>query len=289
MLVNLKKNFFNYISLLVGILGIVSSYYFYVQSIKSKEPTYWVEDSVQVFKPDMFGKNQRFSLVDNESGKTLGESVYIQELAFWNRGKDPIVSNDVLTPLNFEYPEDVFIVDVSLSAASRLSVVKPVFEISGSQINLNFNLLEENDGFKLMVVYAAKDKQKPVFSGDILSVSKILALDGVEGQNILTAVVSLAVFVFVIFAGIMILGYVGEFVTWVIKRFSPTIYSVLQTFFEKHGGKVGTAVSLLILGSIAYFLVMGLAEKDVKNGVPDMNRIELSSEQPTNKLFKSDS
>ncbi|WP_264403210.1 hypothetical protein [Vibrio owensii] len=279
MLLNLKKNIFNYISLLVGILGIVSSYYFYVQSIKSKEPTYWVEDSVQVFKPDVFGKNQRFSLVDNDSGKTLGESVYIQELAFWNRGKDPIVSTDILTPLIFEYPKDVFIVDVSLNAASRQSVVKPVFEVFDSQIHLNFNLLEENDGFRLMVVYAAKDKQEPLFSGDILSVSKILALDGVEGQNIFTAIVSLAVLVFVIFAGIMILGYVGEFVIWVIKRFLPTLYKVLQVFFEKHGGKVGTAVLLLFLGSVVYWLVMGLAQIDVKNGVPDMNPVEFSEKK----------
>ncbi|HDM8235618.1 TPA: hypothetical protein P0E28_005114 [Vibrio campbellii] len=279
MLLNLKKNIFNYISLLVGILGIVSSYYFYVQSIKSKEPTYWVEDSVQVFKPDVFGKNQRFSLVDNDSGKTLGESVYIQELAFWNRGKDPIVSTDILTPLIFEYPKDVFIVDVSLNAASRQSVVKPVFEVFDSQIHLNFNLLEENDGFRLMVVYAAKDKQEPLFSGDILSVSKILALDGVEGQNIFTAIVSLAVLVFVIFAGIMILGYVGEFVIWVIKRFLPTLYKVLQVFFEKHGDKVGTAVLLLFLGFVVYWLVMGLAQIDVKNGVPDMNPVEFSEKK----------
>jgi len=276
MLMNLKKNIFNYISLLVGILGIVSSYYFYVQSIKSKEPTYWVADSVQVFKPDVFGKNQRFSLVDNASENTLGESVYIQELAFWNRGKAPIVSSDILTPLMFEYPEDVFIVDVSLNAASRQSVVKPVFEVFDSQIHLNFNLLEENDGFRLMVVYAAKDKQEPLFSGDILSVSRILALDGVEGQNIFTAIVSLTVFVFVILAGIMIVGYVGELIIWVIQRFLPTVYKALQVFFEKYGRKVGSFVVLLFLGSILYALVMGLAENDVKNGVPHMNSIENS-------------
>ncbi len=34
----LKKNSFNAISLLIGILGILSSFYFYTISVKNKEP-----------------------------------------------------------------------------------------------------------------------------------------------------------------------------------------------------------------------------------------------------------
>lgn len=275
---NFKKNLFNYISLAVGILGLISSYYFYTQSIRIKEPTYIVGKSEQIFSGNMFGEDKRFTLVDNSTHTSVNNSVFIQKLTFWNKGRDVIKSTDILTDLTFKYGEGTSLVDVSISESTRADIVKPnIKRFKEDSFGIQFNLLEENDGFTITVIYAAEAKAKPQFSGDILGVNSLTEESGINGTNFFTATLKISVVIFVIVFSIAALGYAGEAIAWVAKRFLPSLYNYYKTFFDKFGDKISTILSLVVIGAIAFAIIYSVAKDEIKNDLPKMESIHAQS------------
>lgn len=271
---DLKKNIFNYISLAVGILGLVSSYYFYAQSIKVKEPTFVVSDSEQIFSGNKFGENKRFTLVDNSTNASVNESVYIQKITFWNKGRDAIKSQDILTHLKFDYADTASLIDVSVSESTRKSVVKPeLVSLRENDFSFKFALLEENDGFTFTVIYASEAKASPVFTGDFLSVNAVTEGADVEGSDLFMATLKVAVGLFILIGGIALLGYAGESIKWVVKRFMPSISSNFQSLNARYGDKVSTVGSFLLIGLIAVGFIHSVAKDEVNKNLPVMQSV----------------
>ncbi|MCR3969480.1 hypothetical protein, partial [Aeromonas veronii] len=101
----IKENKFNAVSLIIGLLGIISSYYFYAISIKAKEPVFIERTNTQIFSPN-FSQNNRFALVDDSTGLKVTNGVFLQEFEIWNKGANSTSKCDTrlcrLTVL-FEY------------------------------------------------------------------------------------------------------------------------------------------------------------------------------------------
>ncbi|EOA3786433.1 hypothetical protein LO82_22250 [Vibrio vulnificus] len=281
----LKKNSFNAISLLVGILGILSSFYFYTISVKNKEPVVIEKTNIQVFSPS-FSDSGRFVLVDNDTGLEVKSGVFFQEMAVWNKGKEIIRKDDILSPIKISYDENVKIIDVSINEATRPNIVKPYFTKDNNTVDLGFSILEHNDGFKVQVVYASSEKAVAKISGDIAGVQEFYTFNDLTFDNIFLGIGKIIMWGFVAILGLVVVGGILHVLTLAIEKIFPEKHDVITKYLGKivsylWGGFLVCFVILLI-GSQVY----RLAQSEASDTVPEMEKTVV---QTTNKAFKSDS
>jgi hypothetical protein len=265
----IKKNAFNAISLLVGILGIMSSYYFYTISIKVKEPVIVEKSNTQIFSSD-FSDTNRFALIDESTGLKVTSSVFFQEVTVWNKGKEIIRKSDVLSPINISYTNDVKIIDVSIVASTRPDIVRASYHKNKNSLDLNFNIMEQNDGFNVQVLYTSKEKGIANISGDIAGVEKFYTFGDLTSDNIFFGVGKFVMWLFLGVVGLFVIAGFMHVCDLLIKRIFPNKHQVIT----KRIGKVlaciwaGFVVLLLIL--FVAGKVYQLAESEALESTPNM-------------------
>lgn len=245
----------------------------YSQSIQTKDPRYYANESIEVFSPHLFGDEQRFLLIDNVTNTELESPVFVQEIAFWNHGKQVIRSSDILIPLTLIYGGEVQVVNAVVTHASRNKVIQPVVSYHENNINFEFNLLEQNDGFKIQVLYAAEQVVSPLISGDILGSENFIGQNDISvldfvlglGETLLPLVLvitALTIISFVISQGNKIVDKSSS--EW-LKKIYNSLGSLLASAF-------GVGILILIL-IVLFSSGMTNAKKDVVQKVPEMPKL----------------
>lgn len=149
------KRFFS--NPLVGIIGSIASVaslllavYFYLQSERHRELTYMVYPTKTIVLKA--GQTSRLSVtLDN---KRFDNDLTAAQIAFWNSGNEPIRRDQVLKPFVIRTSRGVPIIEARLLKKSRDVIDITALRTSAGEIALSWNILEQNDGGLIQIVFA---------------------------------------------------------------------------------------------------------------------------------------
>jgi hypothetical protein len=137
---------------ILGLGGILSGYYFYIQSIQERIPTFLISPvRASIVKSD---SNDLTDLSILYKGKPVQKNVVAVRIYMWNGGNLPIMKSDILRPIRIVFPEDAKILDYKILKHSRDVSNIEITSTNYSNVNLYFDILEHNDGVAIQVIYA---------------------------------------------------------------------------------------------------------------------------------------
>jgi hypothetical protein len=160
---DLINNFWNIIFVFFGILGILSSYYFYKKSRKLKKPVYF-QNSVNLIKNNL-PKLSNLELL--YKGEQINNFT-ITYLGFWNAGNETINNNDIAS-VNAQILE--FEVMIANNNANNF-IVK--LNETTNCIEITFDYIDKNDGLVLKIYHTGNTSSDLVLTGSIRGVKSFI-------------------------------------------------------------------------------------------------------------------
>ncbi|WP_299287349.1 hypothetical protein [uncultured Mucilaginibacter sp.] len=161
----------NLISLLLAILGIVFTIYFYFKSKKSRLPVYIIR-TINLVK-------EKFQKIDTVQILYSGEKVNnlsISKIAFWNDGKETIDSSNVAInhPLKLNISEefDILYAEI-LFQKNNSNDFKIDISEDNKSISIIFDFFDYEDGIVLQLFHTGNSSDDLSISGTIKSVKNI--------------------------------------------------------------------------------------------------------------------
>jgi hypothetical protein len=171
------KSFAGWVGLLIGIVGITLSIYFYKKSITKPEPVFLIDpvrtiivDSKQFFETPL--------RVVRPSGDEIKGDITSVRFYFWNNGRNSVKKSNILEPLVITLDDpNGEILDYKILKCSR-KVVKPVVGLNSvdpnKSLSLSFAILEQEDGLTGQVIYKGNPDAGLIISGVIENVREII-------------------------------------------------------------------------------------------------------------------
>lgn len=154
------------VGVILGILGIVFSYYFYRRSIRAKEPVYSIKSNNLI-------SDSRFTLeklnITYGSGKQKIQNLTVSKVLFYNRGAETINRADIETKNRVSIsPRNSEILDVSLLQANNDSNNSGLlWHESGEFLYIDFDYLDKNQGAVIQVIHTGLSSDDLQVIGDI--------------------------------------------------------------------------------------------------------------------------
>lgn len=166
----------NVLTTTLAVIGFALAYYFYDLGENKREPTFIVDP----FRPLLVEANsiEGFPLkIVDLNGRTLNENVSMVRFYFWNEGGEAIKKAHVLQPLRVEFTAtESQIIDFRILSNTRSEITGlELKRIEGSNNNLalEFEILEEGDGFSAQVIYVGDEYAPVKLLGAIEGVRKV--------------------------------------------------------------------------------------------------------------------
>ncbi|MEQ9769469.1 hypothetical protein ABRQ03_01225 [Pectobacterium jejuense] len=205
-----KKNWLGLIGLIIGLLGLGSSYYFYTVSVKEKEPIL-LEDPLRstIVEADSI-KNFPLRIVDR-AGNPVEKDITALRFYLWNQGRESIKNIDILKPIRVKLAsQDVQIIDYQIVATSRPEIVNPKINLTAgtsNMLNIDFDILEEGDGLAVQLLYAGSRNSELSIEGVIEGVSKIQSNSSLSSYHFYKSIFIIIVLPLGITAAVMSLTF----------------------------------------------------------------------------------
>ncbi|MCF5910883.1 hypothetical protein K3H35_19105, partial [Aeromonas veronii] len=145
------------------------------------------------------------------------------------------------------------------------------FEVEfANSLNLNFSILEHNDGFKVQVIYASTQKALARISGDIAGVNKFYTIDDLTKDNIFLSIGKIVLWVFIgILAIAAIIGAIYVFKAVISKAF-PNKLDAISKFIEKLLGYIFFGFFIIFIILVFGTKVYQFARSEALNSTPNM-------------------
>ena len=140
---------------LASIVGIALSVYFFLASRETPELTYFVHPA----KAAVVRTGQTSRLSVQFEGQNLAADVTAAQIAFWNAGRKPIRGAAILKPLIIRTSDKGRILEAKLRKVSRdvVALTVDTSRLSSGEVEIRWNILEQNDGGVLQLVYAGNE------------------------------------------------------------------------------------------------------------------------------------
>lgn len=200
----------HWVTILVALLGIFSTYYYHQKSIEARTPILLEQHPRTSIISSENILNAPIAVIDRESGGEIKDSISVANFYFWNGGKRPIKRADLLTPLELCVSEGV-------GRVLSYRVVKMSRPVVGAQLqfhesregrclSLDMAILEEGDGFSFQVIFTGNPNGVFDLRGYIEGVKSVISNKSLEKKTfwkkyVTYQVISLAILAFfVIFA-----------------------------------------------------------------------------------------
>lgn len=156
-----------------NILAIASlglGYYWYIQSDKRREPCFVISPPVVAAISPV---NSKYTNIERQKGELVTNMTYSITMYYWNKGREPIHKSDILKPLLIKFsPNNYELLESRIIKQSRDTVgavLIPQHERNNC-IQVSFDLLEENDGFAINVVFNSTQYVTTTLEGIIAQV-----------------------------------------------------------------------------------------------------------------------
>lgn len=157
-----------------------------------------------------------------------------------------------------------------INEATRPNIIKAKYEKQANSLNLNFSILEHNDGFKVQVIYASTQKALARISGDIAGVNKFYTIDDLTKDNIFLSIGKIVLWVFIgILAIAAIIGAIYVFKAVISKAF-PNKLDAISKFIEKLLGYIFFGFFIIFIILVFGTKVYQFARSEALNSTPNM-------------------
>jgi hypothetical protein len=156
------------------------SYYFYSLSIDRRDPVFIVNPNrIQIVDANRAKSNSVRIL--RSDGAFIDRDINSVIFYFWNNGRKSIRKSNILSPLIVEFSDDsIEILESRILGVSREDIVRPTLVPIGeskSQLVLQFNILDTNDGIAVQLIYAGSIDAELSLKGSIEEVASVSRLD----------------------------------------------------------------------------------------------------------------
>lgn len=175
-----------FIGTLFGVIGIILSVTFFLRSRRFQRPTYY-KNSVKWFdKKTLPHEDIKFMFQGKEIPRFTITHIY-----FWNSGNQTIRKSDFApaSQLSLKIPENTEIFDIHISACSakeiQASTSSDTSLVANSvkEVLINFDYLDENDGFSIQIIHDAENDDDFQFSGKLPGVFEFRRGDGLSVES----------------------------------------------------------------------------------------------------------
>jgi hypothetical protein len=143
---------FNVVAGLFGIIGTFLAIYFYHESVREPNLTYYVSSTRT---PILQQGNLLNNLSVTYQGATISGDLSTAEIQIWNQGKLPIHKQDILKPLTIRTPKGERVYQTTVTSTRDVigfSWINHTNDQSGV-LEFDWNILEQNDCIKLQIIY----------------------------------------------------------------------------------------------------------------------------------------
>ena len=161
----------NLITLILAVLGILFTAYFYLRSKKNRVPTYMVR-TINLVR-DMLPKIDAVEML--YSGKKVN-NLSISKVAFWNEGKETINFIDIAPqkPIKIIINDEYDILDVGiLFQKNDANNFKINISEDKKSVDITFDYFDYNEGMVLQIFHTGNCSENIKIEGKIKSVKKI--------------------------------------------------------------------------------------------------------------------
>lgn len=212
-----------YVSIVIGILGLIVGAVFYYKSIKEKnisyqiyEPTSLIYDSQNAFS--------KIKLIEKDS-ILIAENVYLLTGKIWNSGDLPIEKSDMRKQLSFVLGGAKRILDFKAFYLNDL--VEANFKIEkdyDNSLKIDWDYFDPNFGFSFQILYLGNKSSDFKITGNVLGISNLSTLksDSYKLNSFINKwLIGLGVFLIVFFIYLYKLMRLSVFMS-IINKIYPT-------------------------------------------------------------------
>ncbi|WP_410095004.1 hypothetical protein [Vibrio cholerae] len=169
-----KKDWLGIWGIVIGVCGLLSSFYFYNESVKSREP-FFLEEPIRSLIVEAESMKSFPLQIVSRDGKPVEKDISSIRAYFWNDGAESIKRDNILKNIYIQLlSDDVEIIDVKILKTSRPDIVKPQISLlEKDKIGVDFDILESDDGFSMQILYAG-DSASLIQVGGVVEGSKTI-------------------------------------------------------------------------------------------------------------------
>lgn len=264
--------YFNVFNLLIAIISIVSSVFFYIKSKKNKKPTYILR-TVNLIREKIQKIDRVNVLFDGNTVKNLS----ITKIAFWNDGKDTIDKADVSkkNPIRLTIKDDYIFLETEIIYQKNLS---NDFKVSISDdhkyIDIDFDYFDFEEGIVLQVFHTGNKSTDISIIGQIKSVKRIQRKDNTHSF--------LPSFIVVFFRKISISSRkIKNIVDWTILIIG--LFSILMSIYlsfsktelimesDPESDRISLIVSFVVIGLLYFYMGCSSLKRNIPKGFDIFN------------------
>jgi len=209
-------NLLGILGLVVGLVGVGSSYYFYQISRSEREPLFLTDSDRTIIIESNSIKDSPIKVV-RENGTSIDGDISSIRFYFWNNGRQSVRSSDILKPLTLSFDDNkVEVLSFKILRSSRPDIVQPTLKRDSSnpsrRVQMGFSILETNDGFTGQIIYAGPRETELNISGAIEGVRDIKTGFGLSDRGfwqLYATRIAIGGLILVGFIGLLLLGSLG--------------------------------------------------------------------------------
>lgn len=176
------KKPFNLFTLLLAIIGIILTVFFYFKSQKVKDISYLLnEPSSLIF--DSKNASSAIKVIEKDSNIVSGD-VYLLTGSIWNSGDYPISKDEVRLPLSITLSNSIRIIDFKIIQQKDSAIANFVLsKEKPNSLNISWKYFDPSFGFKFQIMYVGKGISEFKLNGKILDIKKFTEVEMIEKQN----------------------------------------------------------------------------------------------------------
>ena len=229
-LVWLSEKWFEMLGLVITVFSVFLAIYFYSQTLQERTPVFTDESyRVLIAMPTEVSK-PLFKIIRN-NGQEIKGNIFATTLYFFNAGALPIKPENILSPLKIVLEDKKSeILDLRVAKYSRDIVCPTVSRDIASPKNtfdINFKILEKEDGISFYVVYAGGSSVKFKLNGVVEGTKGEISTQNIESKYFWKYIFSDRFFMLQYFLIIFMGGYMIYMLSGLKVRRSWAYYVII--------------------------------------------------------------
>lgn len=215
------------VSLVVAVVSVGLTVYFYLDSREFREPVYLVdEEHKQIF--DSTASSPKIKVLDKDSNPVT-DNIFLATVTIWNAGKLSIEPEDVRVPLRIHIKPKSKLLDYSIVKESDPEITK--FQLSES-LGLSWLHFDPGYGVKVQLLYSSREQAGIELTGKIKGAAKLKKFESTRRLN--PNIIYVPFFLLVFVVGVSVGGFDSKITKKIPernKRFRPILSFLIVIIF----------------------------------------------------------
>ncbi|MCW7479384.1 hypothetical protein ND856_18940 [Leptospira bandrabouensis] len=285
-ILKLSKNpILTLVSIFLTIISFILAIFFYLESKKERDPFFvlnnYNEPIVKLLNSESENDLDFSIYIKSKKGNfPINGEIYSTRIYFWNNGKESIKRENILQKLKI-YPDlksKIVGVRILRNTRPEISNFKAILNKELNEITLDFDIIEENDGVTLQILFNGSQNEIFKIKGIIEGVKKI------KESNKFSPPVSTSIGILITISGFAIVIILGLIVIYIIHITLIKIYQILfkytkinifKELLDKENEDPGRFINFLLVALIMYIIFfLGKTFSIDSNNIPEMLKVD---------------